>query len=385
MTHTFVDFLISLADADTLSRYARDPEATMLAAGLSTIQKDAIRNGDAAKIRRFAAAEMGDTIHGALIKQQGRSDAGPTDVSDVTSDDTVHNIVENTDLSEDVVVNGESFFYDHLFEEPVPPAEPQNELVVVGTGIKSANHITAESRAAIMSADKVLYCVADLAVERLIRKLNANTEDLYVFYADDRPRRDTYDQMVDRILESVRSNKSTCVVFYGHPGIFVLPSYRAIRTARKAGHRAWMLPAISSLDCMFADVGFDPSRYGCQIFEATDLLIRQRKVDPTAAVVIFQIACVGDLGYKSTGYEQHNVPILAAHLAQIYGNDHDAILYEAAQYPICDPMIKRIRIADLANAQLTGITTLYLPPKERAMTDMDMIDQLGLGVQLTAI
>ncbi len=385
MTHTFVDFLISLADADTLSRYARDPEATMLAAGLSTIQKDAIRNGDAAKIRRFAAAEMGDTIHGTLIKQQGKSDAGPTDVSDVTSDDTVHNIVENTDLSEDVVVNGESFFYDHLFEEPATPAEPQNELVVVGTGIKSANHITAESRSAIMSADKVLYCVADLAVERLIRKLNASAEDLYIFYADEKPRRDTYDQMVDRILESVCSNRSTCVVFYGHPGIFVLPSYRAIRFARKAGHRAWMLPAISSLDCMFADVGFDPSRYGCQIFEASDLLIRRRKVDPTAAVVIFQIACVGDLGYKSTGYEQHNVPILAAHLAQIYGNDHDAILYEAAQYPICNPMIKRIRIADLAAAQLTGITTLYLPPKERAITDMDMIDQLGLGIQLTSI
>jgi len=383
MNHKFVDFLIALSESNTISRYSKDPEAVMNAAGLSPAQQEAIRKGDAAKIRRFAAAEMGDTIHGSLVALQGKRDAGPTDVSDVTSDDTVHNIVENTDLSEDVVVNGESFYFDHLFSSEMNSKEPRHCLVVVGTGIKSANHITAESRAAISSADKVLYCVADLAVERLIRHLNAHTEDLYVFYADNKPRRKTYDEMVERILECVEAYSSTCVVFYGHPGIFVLPSYRAIRFARQRGHDAIMLPAISSLDCMFADVGFDPSRYGCQIFEATDLLVRNRRIDSTAAVVVFQIACVGDLGYKSTGYEQRNVPVLAEHLIGIYGKEHDAILYEAAQYPLCQPHIQRVRLEDLAAATITGITTLYIPPKERARTDMDMVERLGLGLSLT--
>lgn len=382
MSHEFVDFLIALSDPKTVSEYSKDPDAAMIAAGLTPGQRAAIRNSDSAKIRRFAAAEMQDTIHGNLIAAQGKRDAGPTDVSDVTSDDTVHNIVENTDLSEDVVVNGESFYYDDLFL-PRPTSDGAgHSLIVVGTGIKSANHITAESRAAICAADKVLYCVADLAVERLIRTLNPNSEDLYVFYANDKARRQTYDDMVERILECVDAHPYTCVVFYGHPGIFVLPSYRALRFARQKGHNAIMLPAISSLDCMFADVGFDPSRYGCQIFEATDLLVRNRRIDPTAAVVIFQIACVGDLGYKSTGYEQKNVPVLAEHLTAIYGEEQEAILYEAAQYPLCGPHIQRVTLSRLASAHITGITTLYIPPRERAKTDINMVERLGLGVSL---
>ena len=100
-----------------------------------------------------------------------------------------------------------------------------------------------------------------------------------------------------------------------------------------------MLPAISSLDCLFADVGFDPSRHSCQIVEATDLLARAKKPDITASVIIFQVGCVGDLGYNSRGYDRRNVPVLAEYLSKFYGEDYEVILYEAAQYPICQPKI----------------------------------------------
>jgi hypothetical protein len=184
--------------------------------------------------------------------------------------------------------------------------------------------------------------------------------------------------MVDRIMKCLREYERVSAVFYGHPGIFVWPSYKAIQLARREGYDAFMLPAVSSLDCLFADVGFDPSRYGCQIVEATDLLVRSRKPDVGASVVIFQVGCVGDLGYNSKGYDRRNVPVLMEYLASFYGENYEIILYEAAQYPVCKPKIKRLPIAGLVDAKPSGISTLYIPPKTLPATDERMLERLGL-------
>jgi Tetrapyrrole (Corrin/Porphyrin) Methylases len=79
--------------------------------------------------------------------------------------------------------------------------------------------------------------------------------------------------MVNRIIKYVKRDLRVCAVFYGHPGVFCTPSHESIRIARKLGYRATMLPAISAEDCLFADLGVDPGKHGCQSFEATDFLV----------------------------------------------------------------------------------------------------------------
>lgn len=134
------------------------------------------------------------------------------------------------------------------------PSMIEGSLVIVGTGI-SAGHLTSEARSYISSAQKVLYCVADVATKRLILDLKPDAESLYVFYGEGKPRRETYRQMTERTLECLREGVRVCVAYYGHPGIFVNPSHRSIRIARAEGFRARMVPAVSSLDFLFLRSG----------------------------------------------------------------------------------------------------------------------------------
>lgn len=224
---------------------------------------------------------------------------------------------------------------------------------------------------------RLLYCVGDAATERWIQKLNKNSESLYVLYGDDKKRIDTYRDMIARTLECVRAGHKVCMVFYGHPGMFVYPSHEAIRQARTEGYRAEMLPAVSSLDCLFADLGIDPAS-GCQMMEATDLLIRRRQVDTSFNLIVWQAGAVGDLGFKFKGFDGRNVPVLQEVLASIYGDDYECTVYEASQYSVCEPLVKKIRIRDIASAGLTGISTLHLAPKLKAQLDMPMLERLGL-------
>ncbi len=208
--------------------------------------------------------------------------------------------------------------------------------------------------------------------------LNTSSEDLYPLYGDEKPRRETYEEMVSVCFDALKSYKKVVVVFYGHPGIFVYASHKAVRIAQSEGIKSYMVPGISSLDCLFADIGIDPSRFGCQIFEATDLLVKSRKPAIDTAVIIMQVGCVGDTGFRFKGYERHNMPILQEYLSSIYGEDYEIILYEAASYPECEPRIRLIPLSNLVEAGPTGITTMYIPPKVHASVDPLMVSRLGL-------
>jgi uncharacterized protein YabN with tetrapyrrole methylase and pyrophosphatase domain len=257
---------------------------------------------------------------------------------------------------------------------------PKGSLVVIGTGI-CVGHLTMEARGWIASSDKVLYCVADAATERLILKLKPDAESMYVFYGEGKPRRETYQQMTDRTLECVRAGQQVCVAYYGHPGVFVAPGHRSIKIAREEGYSARMLPAVSSLDCLFSDLGFDPST-GCQMFEATDFLLRRRQIDVHSHLILWQVAATGDLAFSYNGFDGKHVPTVVDYLLEKYPTDHEVTIYEASQFPICDPVIRQTKLADLPKERLTGISTVYVPPLERSYLHIAMVKQLGLSDML---
>src|SRR5205809_3199958 len=205
-------------------------------------------------------------------------------------------------------------------------------LTIVGTGIQFAGQMTIEARAHIKQAEKVLFLVSDPITADWIKDINPSAESLYPCYQLGESRMIAYEGMIERILCEVRKGLRVCAAFYGHPGVFVYPSHEAIKQARLEGYGAKMLPGISAEDCLFADLGIDPARSGCQSFEATDFLVHRRKFDSTSSLILWQIGVVGDLGYKRSGYSRRGLHVLVRYLEKYYGADHETAIYEAPIY-----------------------------------------------------
>jgi uncharacterized protein YabN with tetrapyrrole methylase and pyrophosphatase domain len=253
------------------------------------------------------------------------------------------------------------------------------KLTVVGTGIKVVAHTTIEARAHMEQAEKLLYLVADPATAHWIKKLNPNAEDLYPFYEEGKRRLQTYQEMVERILTCVREGANVCVALYGHPGIYAYPTHEAVRRARSEGYDAKMLPGICATDCLFADLGVDPGTDGCQMFEATDFLVHRRNFDSSCHLILWQISTVGVLTHKTQMFNENGLNILIEVLAESYGFDHEVVLYQASQYPVCEPIMERVPLSKLPTAGVTGISTLYVPPKgTRPPADAVMQERLGI-------
>jgi len=252
-------------------------------------------------------------------------------------------------------------------------------LTIVGTGIQLAVHLTPEARFHIEHAEEVLYLVADAAAGKWMERLNPSCSSLHVFYEPGKDRRSGYEEMVEAILSRVRAGVDLCVVFYGHPGVFVYPSHEAIRQSRALGVPSRMLPAISAEDCLFAEVGLDPGIQGCQSYEATDFMVRPRNFDTSTPLILWQVGAIGETEALFSFTTRNGLRILAEFLEPHYGSDHEVVVYEASEYPIVNSRIRFVHLADLPQVEVRTLATLYVPSLAAPSVCLDMVERVRVS------
>lgn len=241
--------------------------------------------------------------------------------------------------------------------------------------------MTPEARAELEQADELLYVAADPAAATWLETLNPNARSLNELYRSGVTRDRIYAEMTEEILAAVRRGARVCVAFYGHPGVFVTPSHEAIARARAEGFPAQMRPAISAEDCLIADLGVDPGEHGWQSYEATDLLLRGGRIEPTAALVVWQVDGIGKLDWDPEPAPDTNargLRELAAFLLELYPGQHEVVFYTASLYPIVEPTIARVPLGDVAGLAEAPGPTLYVPPLPRGPIDAEAARRLGI-------
>ncbi|MBS0213377.1 MAG: hypothetical protein JSR26_09420 [Proteobacteria bacterium] len=240
------------------------------------------------------------------------------------------------------------------------------------------SHLSPLARSHIEQADVVFAAMSDGIVEQWIAGMNGDVRSLQPYYREGKSRLTTYRQMVAAMLDEVRAGKKVVGAFYGHPGVFVWPSHKAIAIAREEGYEARMEPGISAEDCLYADLGIDPGRCGCQHYEASQFLQYERRIDPTAYLILWQVGAVGDhakarLSIDNGAYRQ----VLLELLAEDYPLGHRVIIYRTATLPIHAPRIERTTLRRLASARIELPDTLVIPPARKLEPNAKILRRLA--------
>lgn len=260
---------------------------------------------------------------------------------------------------------------------PAPSnANRRGSLACVGIGMTLGSHLTPLARSHIEQAEVVFAGLSDGVVELWLQRMHPDVRSLQPYYREGKSRMKTYRQWVELMMAEVRAGRRVCGVFYGHPGIFAWSPHKAVEVARAEGFQAHMEPGISAEDCLYADLGIDPGRFGCQHFEASQLLFYQRRIDPAGYLVLWQVGLVGDrsLGRFQTGpaYRQ----VLVDLLGKDYPLDHEVIVYRGATLPIERPRIRRVALRELPDLPITAEETVVLPPAQALKPNRDILERL---------
>ena len=255
--------------------------------------------------------------------------------------------------------------------------EKAGSLACVGIGMTLGAHISPRSRSHIEQAEVVFAAVSDPLVELWLQQMNPDLRSLQPLYAEGKSRHDTYREMVEVMLAQVRAGKTVCGVFYGHPGVFAQAPHEAIAQAREEGFSAVMEPGISAEDCLYADLGIDPGKTGCQHYEASQLMFYQRRIDTSAVLVLWQAGIAGDRSFRRFSTEPGYRQLLVELLAQDYPLDHPCTVYEAATLPIHRPRMDTVALRDLAGVAMGAQSTLVLPPCQPLQPNPAMLARIA--------
>ena len=134
-----------------------------------------------------------------------------------------------------------------------------------------------------------------------VEALNPDARSLDGFYAPDKERSVTYAEIVEAISSEATGGARVCAGAFGHPGVYSAVGHDAVRRVEAAGLPTRMLPAVSALDCLFADLGIDPARGGRQAYEATSFFETRPPVDQGATLLLLQVGMLGEQGGVQTG------------------------------------------------------------------------------------
>jgi uncharacterized protein YabN with tetrapyrrole methylase and pyrophosphatase domain len=262
------------------------------------------------------------------------------------------------------------------------------DLVIAGLGIR-INHVTPETLDALQSSRVVFYVGKAPGVRELIESCCAEAVDLSTAYRENVDRFETYKFMAAVIVDAALSRSPVTFAEYGHPLVLAQPSVLAVRAATRLGLRTRVLPAVSALDCLFADLGIDPVQAGLQMHEATELLLYKRPLVPQMATIIWQVGTLETRLY--TGGKKSLPERLVRfrdYLIGYYPPGHIVFSVASSTDPQSPPTIHRFRIDELpARSDLlhTG-TTLYIPPASQpSIADDDLMSQLTSEAHLRTI
>lgn len=243
----------------------------------------------------------------------------------------------------------------------------RGSIACVGLGITLGSHLGPLARSHIEQSDVVFAALSDGIVELWLQKMHPDVRSLQPYYGNgkDKSRMITYREWVEVMMAEVRTGKKVCAVFYGHPGIFAWSPHEVIKVARAEGYEAHMEPGISAEDCLYADLGIDPGRKGCQHYEASQLVFSETPINPGAYLVLWQVCLVGDRSLKRFNTDPEYRQVLVDVLAKDYPLEHEIIIYRAATLPIHKPRIRHVALRDLPATDIAGEDTVILPPAEK--------------------
>ena len=250
-------------------------------------------------------------------------------------------------------------------------------LIIAGLGIKFLSHLTKETEKIIQESDKIFYLANDELFPEWIENCNKNTESLYSIYFSKSHRSDSYSLIKEKILSELDNYKNVSFIVYGNPNFLVQITSLVSDGARNNGHEVYVLPAISSFDCLLADLCINPGDGGMQLLEATELLAYRKFIDISSHIVIFQVAAIGQEGHSRDKESACNgLKILCDYLYEFYSGDQQIIFYEASQYPGKTSKIIRTVLKDAYREEISSKTTVYIPPSRKGEIYTEIVNKI---------
>ncbi len=241
--------------------------------------------------------------------------------------------------------------------------EPDIDLYIAGAGVIFPEHLTIDTVERLSACEVVCTNLPEARLGGLPEDIRVKCRSLWPLYQDGRLRRENYLDVTRAVLAVVEEKRPVAWLTPGHPLIFDSVSGYLLKEGRARGWKVLVLPAISCLDTILAEVEYDPAG-GLSVHEATSLVMREIALVPAIATLILQPgAFLSDRAHLSIASVPADLSRLLDYLMQFYPATHSCAFVRSAAAVSDDPRVHWFTLKDMSEvprAHFAG-STLFVP------------------------
>lgn len=254
------------------------------------------------------------------------------------------------------------------------------DIYIAGLGVLNVDQITRETERVIRRSNEVLYVDTGVATRPYLESLCPRATALFdTSYEETGHRLNAYHHMAARVLNAALDHPPVTFAMHGHPIVGAYAPFLIRDLAALLDLEVLILPGISAMDCLFAELMVDPCVVGMQMYEATDLLLRRRPLQPEVPALIWQIGCVETTLHTMRVSKPARFERLRSHLLRFYPPRHEVSAVYSTPHPLMPSTVRRFalrEICDHAHVLHSGFT-LFIPPTiERPIEDHELLRQI---------
>lgn len=250
-----------------------------------------------------------------------------------------------------------------MVEVPWNLVVPTVDVHVVGCGNRFPNDFTLEMLAVLRQCTRRFGVPPLHAPEFGIPDM----ESLMHLYGPDKPRHQTYREMLDTVLTAAAAEPPVAFVTYGSAMVGTFVAHRILEETAKRGMTAHVTNAVSCFDGIWADLNLEPF-YGIEVWEASGF-VRLGIHPNTAANLLLPQAPMFDIPVgpdpdRLTMATSTSITELRDHLMRFYPADHTVHYVKTgsgAGSHLVGADIETIALADLNHPGRQQASTLFVP------------------------
>ena len=263
------------------------------------------------------------------------------------------------------------------------------DITILGLGISPTEHLTPEAQRALSASQVVLYVDHSVATEPLLARYCPRVVPLMgEVYETDEARLGAYERMAVIVVEAAMNEGPVCFAMQGHPLVFVYAPFLIEEMARALGLSVVVLPGVSAFDTVLAEVRLDPCVDGLQIYEATDVLLRKRPLQPDVPLLLWQVGNVESRLYSMAVSRPERFDRLLEHLLTAYPPSHPVTAVYTSPHPSVPTQRLDFCLEELPEIghQLhPGMTLVFPPVSRRPVVDVELAVQVDDPKHLRAM
>ena len=255
-----------------------------------------------------------------------------------------------------------------------------SDIRIVGLGISSIQQITREADDAIRSSNEVFYLDTGVATRQFMEERCDRVTSLYEeSYVEGGHRLNAYYHMAAAVIDAAISRAPVTLAIHGHPLVAAYAPFLVCDLARVLGLSVEILPGVSAMDTILAELQVDPCIEGIQMYEATDLMLRRRPLQPDVPALIWQIGNLESRLHTMRVSRPERFHGFVEYLQQFYAPNHKVIAIYTSPHPLVPADVLRFPLSEMpehADRIHTGFS-LYIPTQgQRPIQDPNLLQKI---------